>query len=85
MTLPVIILALCIGCLQAMHLPLVYPISGFTKADEFLLTTRAALRDSPFHVYVGDRRQPAMQLRRLFSLSESTYRLCIVVRRNIMG
>lgn len=57
-----------------MSLPLVYPIKGFTKADEFLLNTRESLRTSSFHVYVGERGPEVLKIRRLFSLCDSTYR-----------
>ena len=56
---------------SAMKLPLVSPIEGFTKADDFLLSTRAVLVNSRFHLYVAPKEGP-LALTHLLSLSDST-------------
>jgi hypothetical protein len=58
--------------INAMRLPLVNPIEGFTKCDEFLLNSRASLKDSRFHFYVAPKEGP-LAFAHLFSLSESMY------------
>lgn len=60
------------GLISAMKLPLVKPIGGFEKADEFLLKSRKNLEVSRFHFYAAAKEGPLV-LSHLFSISDSMY------------